>query len=136
MFIRQRISAYLNLKGITRYKFYKKTGLSNGFLDKAGSINSDNCAKICDCYADMSPEWLITEKGPMFRINSTSEIPEADHPTLDVLVQKIVDLSAENSLLKKEIETLRTKLGLSEFVVHKSIDEDDRKNDMAAEPLK
>lgn len=136
MFIRQRISAYLNLKGITRYKFYQKTGLSNGFLDKAGSINSDNCAKICDCYPDMNTEWLITEKGPMLRTTTNPGIPEADHLTVDVLVQRIVDLSAENSLLKKEIETLRTRLGLSEFVVHKSIDEDDRKNDLAAEPLK
>ena len=64
--IRERIAEFLILKGISRYRFYKDTGLSNGFLDKPGSINSDNCEKICYCYTDINPEWLLTGKGDKY----------------------------------------------------------------------
>lgn len=64
--IRERIIKYLEKKGISKYQFYKDTGLSNGFLDKEGSIGSDKCEKISYQYPDLSLLWLITGKGDMF----------------------------------------------------------------------
>jgi hypothetical protein len=133
--IRERVAQYLLLKGVSRYRFYKETGLSNGFLDKPGSINSDNCEKICYCYPDISPEWLLTGKGDMLRNN---ELFDAENPesisSVGALIQKIVELSAENTLLKKENETLRSITGNTKKVIHVPIDEDDAMGNVAAEP--
>jgi len=133
--IRERIIEYLLYKGISRYRFYKDTGLSNGFLDKLGSINSDNCEKICYCYPDMSPEWLLIGKGEMLKSGELLELEKSDkQASIEVLVQKIVELSAENSLLKKENETLRSISGNTKKVIHIPLDEDDVVDGFAAEP--
>jgi hypothetical protein len=41
--------------------------ISNGFLDKEGSIRSDICEKISYQYSDINLEWLITGNGEMFK---------------------------------------------------------------------
>jgi hypothetical protein len=63
--IRGRIIEYLTSKGLSKYQFYKSTGLSNGFLDKEGSIGTDSCEKISYVYPDLNILWLITGKGEM-----------------------------------------------------------------------
>lgn len=67
MNIVERILKYLEYKGITRYRFYKETGISNGYLDNRTSINSDKCEMICTSYDDLSVEWLIMERGEMIK---------------------------------------------------------------------
>ncbi len=61
----ERILQYLESKGISKYKFYKETGLSNGFLDKSKSIGTDKCEIINNHYHDLNIEWLVTGKGNM-----------------------------------------------------------------------
>jgi phage repressor protein C with HTH and peptisase S24 domain len=65
----ERLIKYIEYQGDTKYKFYKKTGLSNGFLDKNRSIGSDKCEIISVCYPDLSLEWLITGNGSMIKPN-------------------------------------------------------------------
>ena len=130
--IRERIAEFLILKGISRYRFYKDTGLSNGFLDKPGSINSDNCEKICYCYTDINPEWLLTGNGGMLK--NDEQTGGSQNKSVEVLLQKILELSAENTLLKKENETLRSITGTINKVIHVPFDEDDAVDSIAAEP--
>ncbi|MEA4935799.1 MAG: hypothetical protein VB102_04055 [Paludibacter sp.] len=142
MLIRERIIQYLFLKGISRYRFYKETGLSNGFLDKEGAINSDNCEKICSCYKDLNPEWLLMGTGEMLRyaegvalVNSYTRKNKTNNVTsVEVLVNKIVELSSENSLLKNENATLRRLSGKTNVVEHKPLTEDDVQENIAATP--
>jgi repressor LexA len=65
--IQDRIVKYIDFKGITKYRFYKETGLSNGSLDKNGAIGSDKCEKICLQYPDLNIDWLITGRGDMLK---------------------------------------------------------------------
>ena len=65
---------YLDLKGVSKYKFYKDNDISNGFLDKEGSIRSDICVKISYQYKDINLTWLITGKGEMLLENEQSPI--------------------------------------------------------------
>lgn len=128
--IRDRVLGYLLLKGISKYCFYQKTGLSNGFLDKAGSITSDNCEKICYAYPDLDPEWLLTGKGNMLRTYDRLDEENVEKSlSVETLVQKIVELSSENTLLKKENENLKKKI-----VGYKPLSEEDLKDNIAAEP--
>jgi phage repressor protein C with HTH and peptisase S24 domain len=71
MTARKRILEYIESKGITKYRFYKDIGLSNGYLDKEGSIGSDICEKISYQYKDLSLEWLITGLGSMLKAKET-----------------------------------------------------------------
>lgn len=75
MKITERLTQYIEYKGISKYRFYKETGLSNGFLDKSTSIGVDKCERICTQYADINIEWLVTGKGDMLinnQANSTN----------------------------------------------------------------
>lgn len=65
---RERILKYIESKGISKYRFYKDIGLSNGYLDKEGNVGSDICEKISYQYKDISIEWLITGKGEMLKM--------------------------------------------------------------------
>jgi phage repressor protein C with HTH and peptisase S24 domain len=64
---RERILKYIESKGISKYRFYKDIGLSNGYLDKEGSVGSEICEKISYQYKDLSIDWLITGQGPMLK---------------------------------------------------------------------
>jgi len=61
---------YLKIKSITKNDFYKKTGLSNGFLDKNNNITSNNIEIIISSFSDLSLEWFITGKGDMLKKNN------------------------------------------------------------------
>lgn len=65
MTARERLRIYIDYKGISKYRFYKEAGLSNGFLDKEGNIGSDKCEKIYYLYPDLNLIWLITGEGDM-----------------------------------------------------------------------
>lgn len=87
--IRARVKEYLDYKGISKYRFYQDTGLSNGFLDKEGAIRSDICEKISSVYDDLDLNWLITGEGDMLSSNQNSssklqivQEPEADYNNL------------------------------------------------------
>ena len=62
---KQKILQYLDNKGISKNRFYVKTGLSTGFLDKGSSLGLDKLKIIIDNYPDLSVEWLLHDKGPM-----------------------------------------------------------------------
>jgi hypothetical protein len=129
--VRERIISFLTYKNISRYRFYKDTGLSNGFLDKAGSINSDSCEKICYCYPELNPEWLLIGKGEMLKYYEESEQTlDEQKASIEILVKKIVELSSENTLLKKENAELRSATVYSTL----SKQEEDNMRNIAAEP--
>lgn len=60
---------YLKIKSISKNDFYKRTGLSNGFLDKNKNISSNNIEIIISSFSDLSLEWFITGKGNMLKKN-------------------------------------------------------------------
>lgn len=63
--MRSRIIEYLDYKGISKYRFYQDTGLSNGFLDKSGGISISSYEKISSSFPDLNMDWLRTGEGDM-----------------------------------------------------------------------
>jgi len=74
--IQDRIVEYLKTKGDSKYRFYQKTGLSNGFLDKVGSIGSEKCEIISSHYPDLNLEWAITGQGSMMKQTVIRQVNE------------------------------------------------------------
>lgn len=77
--IQKRIIQFIDYKGISKYKFYKKTGLSNGFLDKKGTIGADKCEIIYSYYPEIDLEWLLTGKGEMLKNNQLVNEPSEEY---------------------------------------------------------
>lgn len=67
--MRKRIIQFLEYKGESKYRFYQKTGLSNGFLDKNNAIGSDKYEIISKCYPELNMEWAISGAGEMLSKN-------------------------------------------------------------------
>lgn len=63
----ERLRQFVDYKKISKYQFYKKTGLANGYLDRNGSIGSDKCELIIEQFPEISLEWLILGRGDMIQ---------------------------------------------------------------------
>lgn len=63
----ERVRQYLDYKHLSKYRFYKDTETSNGYLDRDGSIGSEIYEKIIYHYPDLNIEWVITGNGNMLK---------------------------------------------------------------------
>ncbi|MFN4025965.1 MAG: helix-turn-helix transcriptional regulator [Flavobacterium sp.] len=68
--ITDRILKIIELNKENKSQFYKKTGLSNGFLDKVKDIGVSKLEHILNSYPSINPEWLLTGKGEMLKQNA------------------------------------------------------------------
>jgi len=66
---------YLENKGISKYEFYQKTGVSNGILSQKNGINEENILRFLNYFDDISPDWLLTGKGEMLRCGDPPTAP-------------------------------------------------------------
>lgn len=61
--MKERILQFIEYKRLSKNKFYKETGLSNGILDKQGGISSDSLEKIYCVYPEINLERDQSFKG-------------------------------------------------------------------------
>lgn len=59
MSIKSRILQVLDNKGITKYKFYKDSGITRGTLDNDSGLSEDNITKALNYLDDIDVGWLI-----------------------------------------------------------------------------
>jgi len=99
---------YLEIKNEKKPDFYRKTGLSNGFLDKNEHISSKNLEIIISIYTDLNLYWLITGEGSMYRdttVMSGTAPPDRDE-VVRLLREKVADQQKIIDLLEDKIERL------------------------------
>lgn len=78
--IKERISKYLDFKGVSKYQFYKETGLGRGLLDGESGITEMAIAKFIAYAKDCSIDWLVVGKGKMLK-NQSSELVVNESPS-------------------------------------------------------
>lgn len=83
--IKKNILRYLEFKGITRYQFYKETGMTRGILDQNNGITEENIYKFLDYAKDVSIDWLLLNKGNMLDKISESTINKDDCTDIGLL---------------------------------------------------
>ena len=68
--IKQKILKYLIFKRVTKYNFYKNTGITRGVLDQNNGITEENIHRFLVYAKDISLSWLFLDKGEMI-LNET-----------------------------------------------------------------
>ena len=99
---------YMEIINEKKPDFYRKTGLSNGFLDKNEHISSKNLEIIISIYKDLNLYWLITGEGSMYRdttVQGGTNPPNRDK-YIQMLESKIEDQQKIIDLLEDKIESL------------------------------
>ena len=71
--IKQKILQYLDIKGISKYKFYQETGITNGILSQTNGLSEENTLKFLSKYRDISLDWLFYDEGSMLRSDAPSD---------------------------------------------------------------
>jgi phage repressor protein C with HTH and peptisase S24 domain len=66
---KERILQFIEYKGISKNKFYIKTGISNGVLDKKSGLSMETVEKFYSSFEEVNAEWLLTGKGEMLKPN-------------------------------------------------------------------
>ena len=89
----QRLQQFIEIKGISKYRFYQETGLSNGALDKGENLGSDKCEKILYVYPELNAEWLLTGRGSMLKGESITPQEPQPAESADLVRIPIVDIS-------------------------------------------
>lgn len=95
--IKQNILLYIDFIGISKYDFYRKTGITRGVLDQPTGISEDNIAKFIAYFNEVNIEWLITGKGSMLKKNVTPMCNPNMKPQLIENVTPIVTPNEKNT---------------------------------------
>lgn len=141
--IKKNILKYLDYKGITKYNFYQKTGITRGILDQNNGMSEENTTKFLVCFPEVSPDWLILDIGPMLRDGciqvkneEKTEVPIKiiDNSSMGFILDRYEGLVAENALLKRENEDLKHSRGKPTNVTDYSTHSKKITHSIAAEP--
>ena len=132
--IKKKILKYAEYKGLSAYRIYQETGITNGIFSKKGGISEDNLLKIVNKYHDINLKWLLIDNydGPMIldeeliiekkvkhNQQRIDQFEQTDNITdLIKLASWVTDknkkLEEENSELKRQLNTISRKYNLPE----------------------
>lgn len=74
--IKQNILQYLDFIGVSKYNFYKETGVSRGTLDNSSGLTEENIAKFIAYAPNINIRWLLTSEGSMLLDENTMHVNE------------------------------------------------------------
>lgn len=116
--VRDNILKYLEFKGVTKYRFYKLTGISNGVLDKDGGVSEETIQKVLSHFREINPVWLMTGNGEMTgeykREENVISDPEQKYGhTCAYCIEKERIISAKDKIIETQDRTI---MSLDEIV--------------------
>ena len=71
--IKQRILKLIDNQGLSKRAFYKKTGISNGLLDKSTGFSEESIVKFLHAFPEVNTEWLIIGSGEIYKNDAVRE---------------------------------------------------------------
>ncbi|WP_438712650.1 hypothetical protein ACSTS3_10500 [Aquimarina muelleri] len=101
--IKSRMLEFIESKGISKYKFYKETGMTRGVLESKSGITEDNITKFIAYYPNVNLDWLIRGIGER-EINTFKS--KTDSNTSHDLLPLPIEDTQEAVLLKDRILNL------------------------------
>lgn len=101
--LKERLLLYINSLGITKSEFERKSGLSNGYLNKLKEyVGQEKLNCILEAYPDLNRVWLLTGEGEMTKsAQSVGNISNSNVSGVNVNGQEIhINPNAYDTLLK------------------------------------
>jgi len=96
---KERILQFIDYKGISKNKFYIKTGISNGILDKNSGLSMETVEKFYKNFPEINPEWLLTGRGEMLReVESKEKVKEEKSGTVKSRLKEFIRYKRLNVL--------------------------------------
>lgn len=98
--VKERLLQFAKTQKLVMMDFYKKiTIASSNFSGKGGesALSTDKIIHILTIYPELSPDWLLLEKGEMLRKNNLKNMavasaPQANASNGDMSIQAPVEL--------------------------------------------
>ena len=115
--IKKRLLQFAKEQKLIMGDFYDKISLApSNFSGKAmySSLKSENIVTVLKVYPELSPDWLLLEKGEMLRKNNGKSVnviesPQTNISNGDMTIQAPVELVA---LLTSQQETIKMQAGI------------------------
>ncbi len=123
--IKERILYLLDLKGVTKEKFFNQIGMTYGSFKgnaKKTPLNSNAVAKILTIFPEINPMWLLTGEGEMLK-NEVPAVGELDQKLemaqkeIELLKKQIKVLEHETSIRKEEVQMLREMKAMQDKII-------------------
>jgi hypothetical protein len=119
--IKKNILKFIDNKGISRYNFYKVTGITRGILDQNNGMSEENIARFLAVYGkEVSADWLFTGSGDPGQQKISPHIyKEVEQHSLSVFEPDIMTMALRETIeiqkkyishLEKEVDKLKEKL--------------------------
>ncbi|WP_103071867.1 hypothetical protein [Aquimarina sediminis] len=108
--IKKRMLEHIAADGMSKYKFYKETGITRGVLDSESGITEDNILKFIDYYPKIDLNWLIKgeEKSSLHSQNEIGtikkEISQEVTSTNEKLKDEIIRLFTVDDDIQKALK--------------------------------
>ncbi len=137
MSIVSRVLDIIEYKKINKSKFYRETGLSNGFLDKVKDIGASKVENILKTYTDINPNWLLTGEGEMFVKKEERTISKFEGKSIEEIIAEKVFIKMKKYLdykfvnLETEMESIIKSLGNLHLEVDDLVEKYDEQNNNA-----
>lgn len=93
--IKERILQYIDYMNVSKYKFYKDSGITRGVLDKESGISEENISKFIAYAPDINLQWLLTGTGSMSKTKSEEKTNKEN-------VSKNVSVNVSNPNVKEK----------------------------------
>ncbi len=117
--IKERLLYFAKEQKLVMMDFYKKISVaSSNFSGKGGesALSTDKIVHILTIYPELSPDWLLLEKGEMLRKNNGKNINVSDSPsaivgnndtTINVSTELLALISSQQETIKELTSIIR-----------------------------
>lgn len=101
LIVKKNISKVIEIKGISKYEFYKITGITRGILDQNNGISEENITRFLAYFTDIDANWLITGIGEMYRNNGENSSNLSDENTANDNTSRLITI-LQDALKEKD----------------------------------
>lgn len=101
LIVKKNISKVIEIKGISKYEFYKITGITRGILDQDNGISEENITRFLAYFTDIDANWLITGIGEMYRNNGENSSNLSDENTTNDNTSRLITI-LQDALKEKD----------------------------------
>lgn len=123
MTIKEKILQILKDKGVTEYKFYKKTGVSRGTLSNNSGLNAETLVKFFDFFPEIDANEFFKQKNSPNEVSNKNILSEEINQVNDLKKDYEIEnnlFSAQQktiSILEREVQDLRTDKKLLQRII-------------------